>query len=351
MEHFIKYVNIHNFKSIADLKLEDCRRINLFIGYPNVGKSNVLEALGLFSISFLDETENLNKLVRAENKNELFYNAIVKTSEIETDLSRISLFNDTPKLRIFQDEWNNCINYLFTSTLDLYSTMTDSNPAWVPERKTIPPEIRKYSFQPKIQWKPDDRFSFDEFDESLLPPFGENIIGVLSNNPNVSDVKAWMKQEFAKFGLEYVLDKSSNSLKMQRRLGNDEVFQLPYSSLADTLQRVIFYKTAIASNKNSVLLFEEPEAHAFPPYISTLMQDVIEAESNQFFIVTHSPIIVNAFLEYEHLRRETSIYLFDYKNDQTTVKRLSDEEMDEVYEYGEDLFWGIEKFLDEEYGI
>jgi AAA15 family ATPase/GTPase len=44
MENFIKQVNIHNFKSIADLKLEDCKRINLFIGYPNVGKSNVLEA-------------------------------------------------------------------------------------------------------------------------------------------------------------------------------------------------------------------------------------------------------------------------------------------------------------------
>ena len=51
MENFIKYVNIHNFKSIADLKLKDCRRINLFIGYPNVGKSNVLEALGIINIT------------------------------------------------------------------------------------------------------------------------------------------------------------------------------------------------------------------------------------------------------------------------------------------------------------
>jgi len=154
-----------------------------------------------------------------------------------------------------------------------------------------------------------------------------------------------MKQEFAKFGLEYVLDKSSNSLKVQRRLGNDEVLQLPYSSIADTLQRIIFYKTAIASNKNSVLLFEEPEAHAFPPYIQTIMQDIIDAESNQFFIVTHSPLVVNAFLEYEKLRKETSIYLFDYKNDQTTAKRLSDEEMELAYEYGDDLFFNLENLL------
>ena len=76
------------------------------------------------------------------------------------------------------------------------------------------------------------------------------------------------------------------------------------------------------------------------------MQDVIEAKTNQFFIVTHSPFVVNEFLEYEHLRRETAIYLFDYKNNQTTVKRLSDEEMNEVYEYGIDLFYNIESFLE-----
>jgi AAA15 family ATPase/GTPase len=154
-----------------------------------------------------------------------------------------------------------------------------------------------------------------------------------------------MKKEFVKFGLEYVLDKTSNSLKIQRRLGNDEIFQLPYSSIADTLQRIIFYKTAIASNKNSVLLFEEPEAHAFPPYIKTITQDIIDSESNQFFIVTHSPIIVNAFLEYEKVRGETSIYLFDFKDNQTTVKRLTDKEMDEIYDYGEDLFFNLESFL------
>jgi hypothetical protein len=79
-----------------------------------------------------------------------------------------------------------------------------------------------------------------------------------------------------------------------------------------------------------------------------MMQDIIDAKTNQFFIVTHSPLVIIDFLEYEHIRKETSIYLFDFKHDQTTVKRLSDEEIDEVYEYGTDLFFNIEKFLEEE---
>jgi len=309
MENFIKYVHINNFKSIVDLKLEDCRRINLFIGYPNVGKSNVLEALGLFSTPYLENANDIHKLVRFEYDRELFYNGTAEEFIIETNLSVIRCL--VPDVKQFVPMWN-----------------WDSN-------------ILKYDFHLNNQWK-------STKNPFLLPPYGENIIDVLSFNRNMSDVKKWIANEFSKNNKELVLDKITNSLKFQQRLSEREVFILPYSSLADTLQRVIFYKTAIASNQNSVLLFEEPEAHAFPPYIGSIMQDIIEAKTNQFFIVTHSPFVINDFLEYEHLRRETSIYLFDFKNDQTTVKRLTDEEMDEVYNYGIDLFFNIESFLRDE---
>ena len=329
MEIIIKNVHIHNFKSIADLELKDCRRINLFIGYPNVGKSNVLEALGLFSVPFFNEGEKLNKLVRVENKNELFYNASQKYSLIKINQSNnVTLTNDM-QLKMLIENVFGCSGFLFTDDLKVNRDNSDI--------KSGIRNIKRYIFNSNNKWKSNG-------DIQLLPPFGENIIDTLSYSDNVSDVKTWMKQEFKKFGLEYVLDKSTNSLKVQKRLSGDEVFILPYSSIADTLQRVIFYKTAIASNKNSVLLFEEPEAHAFPPYIQTIMQDIIDTESNQFFIVTHSPLVVNAFLEYEKLRKETSIYLFDYKNDQTTAKRLSDEEMELAYEY-DDLFFNLENLL------
>jgi len=338
MENFIKYVNIHNFKSIADLRLEDCKRINLFIGYPNVGKSNVLEALGLFSVPFLSEGENLNKLLRMENVVELFHSSSAnKLCTVHTNLKEIEVILN-PFFYISHGNYDHAMWYYFSEDNNLsdqspYSSVENEELKWYDKSN-----IKRYIFNPNNKWKSNGK-------SQLLPPFGENIIDTLSFNENVSELKMWMKQEFVKFGLEYVLDKLSSSLKVQQRFDGDEVVQLPYSSLSDTLQRVIFYKTAIASNKNSVLLFEEPEAHAFPPYIRNITQDIIEAKTNQFFIVTHSPFVINDFLEYEHLRRETSIYLFDFKNNQTTVKRLTDEEMDEVYEYGIDLFFNIEGFL------
>jgi len=41
IDNFLNWVEIKNFKSIKDLRL-DCKRVNVFIGKPNVGKSVVV---------------------------------------------------------------------------------------------------------------------------------------------------------------------------------------------------------------------------------------------------------------------------------------------------------------------
>ncbi|MCL5876994.1 MAG: hypothetical protein M1540_04190 [Candidatus Bathyarchaeota archaeon] len=45
----------------------DCKRINLFIGQPNVGKSNILEAIGLLSFIGNGKQENIDGFLRFEN--------------------------------------------------------------------------------------------------------------------------------------------------------------------------------------------------------------------------------------------------------------------------------------------
>ena len=77
MDHFIDHIDISNFKSIRHLAVSGFKRINLFIGRPNVGKSNILEALSLFSIPYVWEgSRKLTDLVRLENQRELFYEGI-----------------------------------------------------------------------------------------------------------------------------------------------------------------------------------------------------------------------------------------------------------------------------------
>jgi AAA15 family ATPase/GTPase len=113
--------------------------------------------------------------------------------------------------------------------------------------------------------------------------------------------------------------------------------------MADTLQRIIFYKTAIASNQDSILLLEEPEAHSFPPYIVHITQEIIHSTTNQFFITTHSPFVLDDLLE--NGRDELAVFLMDWKDGETIIKKLTDKQLHDIYQYGVDLFTNLETFL------
>ena len=64
-------LEIKNFKSIKQLKL-DCKRINILIGEPNTGKSNILEALGILSWAISWPPISLADFVRFERVSDLF---------------------------------------------------------------------------------------------------------------------------------------------------------------------------------------------------------------------------------------------------------------------------------------
>ncbi|MFN3762347.1 MAG: AAA family ATPase, partial [Anaerolineae bacterium] len=68
IHRMIQTLEIHNFKSIRHLVL-DCRRVNVFIGEPNTGKSNILEAVGVFSVPF---TGCFRDFIRMENMADVF---------------------------------------------------------------------------------------------------------------------------------------------------------------------------------------------------------------------------------------------------------------------------------------
>jgi len=67
----INKLSIRNFKSIKELDI-DCARVNLFIGEPNTGKSNILEALGLLSWCGCEGLP-LSDFVRFQYTSNLFY--------------------------------------------------------------------------------------------------------------------------------------------------------------------------------------------------------------------------------------------------------------------------------------
>ncbi len=305
-------------------------RINLFIGKPNVGKSNILEAFGVFSLPYLKYNTNkkLDNFIRADYLNELFFDGntenqiLIKNNLGEFGLSYYLVDNISPlgtKLKIH--DVNTIISIEKDLTVSILGNDIDKNP------------FKYYNFKTNQKLKRNNL-------PNLLPPAGTNLMGVIENIPTL---KKDLIQLFNEYNLNLVFDRASQELKVMKEQKGKEIFLIPYSSTADTLQRVIFYKTAIASNQNSILIFEEPEAHAFPPYIVHITREIIESKSNQFVISTHSPYILDYFLE--NAMDELSIFMVDYKDGETVANKLSLEDMKDIQQYGIDLFTNYETFL------
>ena len=71
----IDNIEIKNFKSIRHQKIEGCKRINVFIGYPNVGKSNILEAISTLQYCKQSVNQNFQNFCRFEKPAEIFFEA------------------------------------------------------------------------------------------------------------------------------------------------------------------------------------------------------------------------------------------------------------------------------------
>ncbi|MEO6685928.1 MAG: AAA family ATPase, partial [Dyadobacter sp.] len=99
----------------------------------------------------------------------------------------------------------------------------------------------------------------------------------------------------------------------------------------------------IESNTNSVLIFEEPEVHSFPPYVKELAERIVSKDDNQYFISTHSPYMLQTLVE-ELDDTELNVVLTYYKDYQTFVKVLTAAELREVQDYNIDIFFNLNKF-------
>ena len=312
---YLTSVSIKNFKSVKSVTLSDCRRINVLIGRPNVGKSNILEALALFDVPYMVNSSNksLRNLLRIENTADLFHNGVATTPvEVSAGSNRINVLRSANHgLSVDISVQGEVAKYAFSSIL---------------------PDILAYFF-PKHFVPESSNIGF------LLPPSGGNLMETVANLP---DLKSSLAELFHGYGLKMMFDSGSQQIKAMRENGLD-MFLVPFSSLADSLQRLIFYKAAIESNRNKVLCFEEPEAHTFPPYISNVVNDIIAGDSNQFFITTHSPYVMSSLLE--SAGNDLAVYVVDMEDNTTIVNRLTDNQLQDAYDNGMDMFYNIEAYL------
>jgi AAA15 family ATPase/GTPase len=326
----ITKLSVSNFKSVRQLDIE-CKKVNLFIGEPNTGKSNILEALGIVSWSG-DLEHNLLDYIRLERVQNLFYDQlldqdiVVKASTTDTSYPKLDV-----TLRHHKSEFQ------FLEGGEPFRVVTDEGKMGEPLLIPMPTKRARIKL---FRFKTLDRCDNSQSD-SLRPPNGDNLFSVVNSSKTLRET---MIEFFRKYGLKLVARSHERTFELQKEI-DGWVSTIPYTLASDTLRRIIFYTVAIVSNKDSVLVFEEPESNAFPYYTKYLGERIALDQSNQFFIATHNPYLLSAVIE-KARKEDIQVFITYFKDFQTRVVPLTPDQVAELMEA--DPFFNLDRFIEAE---
>lgn len=134
-----------------------------------MGKSNIIEALSMFSIPYLKENtaKKLSNLVRLESETELFYNGNIKRDAIiATNHGKCRLgYNPKEGLKIDVDFFGNSFLYKINDKLIVKSDF---------KNEYFESPIKKYIFKPDVKYK-------RSHSKYLVPPFGFNLLSIIEH--------------------------------------------------------------------------------------------------------------------------------------------------------------------------
>ncbi len=320
----IETLEIKNFKSIKQLKL-DCKRINILIGEPNTGKSNILETLGIFSFGGYHAYGDSRNFVRFERVSNLFYDESLDEQlciQFDDKVFRLSFREGKFEGNIVGEE---------SELIQFRGDYSNINVRRPQPGKLSPFKFYKFAVQNTFP-RPESDF--------LLPTSGLNLMSLIHTH---KELRFLANDMFSRFGFELYLRPQEYKMELLKRLEGITV-SYPYSLVSDTLQRTIFHLCAVLSNKDSILVFEEPESHAFPYYTKYFAETIaLDERNNQYFIATHNPYFLLPVLE-KAPKEDVAVFITYFEDYQTKVKPLSTKELDEIMEI--DVFSNLDRFLE-----
>lgn len=323
----IQNLAIKNFKSIKDLSIS-CKKLNVFIGEPNSGKSNIIEAFTLQS--GILSTIGLNRQIfRYKTVSDLFYDFNTsKSIEVNTDQKHLNLNFSVKADGHFDDQFHLTIGGERKKIVDISHNGTIANQNVLHDSNVLFYEFRRLEQFPK------------SVHPNLSPPFGDNLASILLTN---GDFKKWVT-EFLKSKQFKLTFKPNENEILFSKIVDDEIYSFPFFMLSETLQRIIFYTLAIKSNKDGIILFDEPDTNTFPLYTKELAERIALDETNQFFLTTHNPYLLLSLIE-KSKEKDINVFITQMKDFQTVVNKLTTEQISEVLDLNSDVFFNFDNIL------
>jgi len=310
-----------------------CKKLNIFIGEPNSGKSNIIEALALQSQNALGQELNRD-IFRYKAIGDLFFDFNINspievfTSELQTSLSYPIRENRTPENQFSFTLNKNEANVRPTMMLH------DGKVSGTSQGSLGQTNVHYYEYK-----------RLTRFHHAYMPhlsvPFGENLPSLLLAN---ADYKKWVSDFLQSKGLTLTMKPTENDMSVSKFV-DGAIYSYPYFAISETLQRIIFYSIAIKSNLNSTMLFDEPEANTFPFYTKFLAERIALDESNQFFITTHNPYLLLSLIE-KSKSTDLNVCIVEMKDYQTKVNVLNSDQISKVLDFSSDVFFNFNQVLE-----
>ena len=321
-------VNIKNFKSIRDLEFAP-KRVNVFVGEPNTGKSNIIESLAVFSKGVYGNTDVLQDALRFKTVSDLFFDHDLSVpASVIADRFDWSLKFESP---------------YFSGSYGVSGEAGNFNIQVSPALKLDVSQI------------PDLRVCFYRFKAlsafndarlgSLQAPYGTNLVALLMTNKRL---RSLVSDLFQDKGFRLVIDQEKGELSMAKVVG-DEFYSFSYPTISETLRRIVFFTAVLESNENAVLLFDEPEANTFPFYTKYLAERIALDTSNQFFITTHNPYLLSSVVEKTPMK-DLNVFVARMEKTEkfeTKLMRVPDTKLPDLLEMNSDAFFNLEKLVEE----
>lgn len=321
----IKNLEVRNFKSLKDFTLS-CKRVNLFIGEPNTGKSNILESVSLFSFPY---NHDLKPLIRSGDLSNLFFeNDVTNEILIRADSLRCKIqYEASPdnKVKFEYYKGNDFVDEILIPIMHHYLAGG---------------EVKDLGIHPYF-FKPLGKFERKTV-EFLFPPNGDNLFFLLQTNKSLKNIISDFVQEK---GFKLTFRQATFDIEISKE-ENNVLTTYPYSTISDTLQRIIFYVSAIESNKkDTTLIFEEPESSVFPYYTKYLAEKIARDRDRQYFLTTHNPYFLQSIVEKTPIE-ELSVNLVRMIDYQTKVDTLTKEGVARILDLNSDVFLNFEHLLE-----
>ncbi len=329
----VKNLQIKNYKSIESLDIET-KRVNVFIGEHNSGKSNILEALSWFSPNVHGDGI-YEELFRFRSASDFFRDFDTqKEIEVKTNLSNLLIEyakNSSGAYLNYFDVWLNTSDESpepMRYKMELSGLLRDFDG---PNQET---NFRVYSFKRQSKF-------LKSFAPFLNPPFGDNLTSILIANKHLRDLVSAI---FREKGFRMILKPAEMDINMAKDI-NDELYAFNYVSISETMQRIVFYLLAIESNKDAILVLDEPESNTFPMYTKQLAELMALDPSNQYFIATHNPYLLGSLIS-KTPSKDIAVFVASMEDYKTIVRPVESNRLSEILDLGYDFFFNMDKLVE-----